>query len=149
MYTMEEFDNQKTKVLKYILYKKRSEQEVRTKFEKVIDEDMLDDIIEYLKEAGYINDKEYIEKAVNNFMNLKNLSVKELQYKLMAKGLDRDDIEDYFYENREMLQNYEIKSAKNMLIKKESDMEASELIQYLLKKGYKLENIKKALEEES
>ncbi len=149
MYTMEEFDNQKTKVLKYILYKKRSEQEVRTKFEKVIDEDMLDDIIEYLKEAGYINDKEYIEKAVNNFMNLKNLSMKELQYKLMAKGLDRDDIEDYFYENREMLQDYEIKSAKNMLIKKESDMEASELIQYLLKKGYKLENIKKALEEES
>ena len=82
-------------------------------------------------------------------MNLKNLSMKELQYKLMAKGLDRDDIEDYFYENREMLQDYEIKSAKNMLIKKESDMEASELIQYLLKKGYKLENIKKALEEES
>ena len=149
MYTMEEFDNQKTKVLKYILYKKRSEQEVRTKFEKVIDEDMLDDIIEYLKEADYINDKEYIEKAVNNFMNLKNLSMKELQYKLMAKGLDRDDIEDYFYENREILQNYEIKSAKNMLIKKESDMEANELIQYLLKKGYKLENIKKALEEES
>lgn len=149
MYTMEEFDNQKTKVLKYILYKKRSEQEVRTKFEKVIDEDMLDDIIEYLKEAGYINDKEYIEKAVNNFMNLKNLSMKELQYKLMSKGLDRDDIEDYFYENREMLQDYEIKSAKNMLIKKESDMEASELIQYLLKKGYKLENIKKALEKES
>ena len=149
MYTMEEFDNQKTKVLKYILYKKRSEQEVRTKFEKVIDEDMLDDIIEYLKEAGYINDKEYIEKAVNNFMNLKNLSMKELQYKLMAKGLDRDDIEDYFYENREMLQDYEIKSAKNMLIKKESDMEASELIQYSLKKGYKLENIKKALVDES
>ena len=29
MYTIEEFDNAKTKVLKYILYKKRSEQEVK------------------------------------------------------------------------------------------------------------------------
>ena len=34
MYTIEEFDKGKTKILKYILYKKRSENEVRRKFEK-------------------------------------------------------------------------------------------------------------------
>ena len=32
MYNIEEFDEQKTKVLKYILFKKRTEQEVRNKF---------------------------------------------------------------------------------------------------------------------
>ena len=32
MYTVEEFDKEKTKVLKYILYKKRSEREIRNKF---------------------------------------------------------------------------------------------------------------------
>ena len=32
MYTVEEFDKEKTKVLRYILYKKRTENEVRTKF---------------------------------------------------------------------------------------------------------------------
>ena len=32
MYTIEEFDKEKTKVLKYIIYKKRSEQEIRNKF---------------------------------------------------------------------------------------------------------------------
>ena len=31
MYTIEEFDKGKTKILKYILYKKRSENEVRRK----------------------------------------------------------------------------------------------------------------------
>ena len=62
MYTIEEFDEQKTKVLKYIIYKKRSEQEIRNKFSKTIDENMLEDIIDYLKEAGYINDKEFIFK---------------------------------------------------------------------------------------
>ena len=66
MYSIEEFDREKTKVLKYILYKKRSEQEVRTKFSKTMDENLLEDIIEYLKEAGYINDKEFIQKTVNN-----------------------------------------------------------------------------------
>ena len=38
MFTIEEFDREKTKVLKYILYKKRSEQGVRTKFSKAMDE---------------------------------------------------------------------------------------------------------------
>ena len=61
MYSKEEFDIQKTKVLKYILYKKRSEYEIRMKFSKIINEDMLDDIIAYLIEAGYINDTQYIE----------------------------------------------------------------------------------------
>lgn len=146
MYTIEEFDNQKTKVLKYILYKRRTEQEIRNKFSSTMDENMLEDIIEYLKEARYINDKEFIKKTVNNFIALKNLSIKEIQYKLIAKGLRKNDIEDYIAENREELEEYEIKSAENILYKKSIAMEQEEIKQYLLKKGYKLENINKAIE---
>ncbi len=147
MYTIEEFDQQKTKVLKYILYKKRTEQEVRKKFSSTIDENMLEDIIEYLKEANYIDDHEFIEKTVNNFIALKNLSIKEMQYKLIAKGLNKNEIEDYLYENKEELEQYEIKSAKNIRYKKSIAMEPEEIKQYLLKKGYQLENINKAMEE--
>lgn len=146
MYTIEEFDKEKTRVLRYILYKRRSEQEVRTKFEKTIDGELLEDIIEYLKEAKYINDREYIEKAVNNFKVLKNLSTREIQYKLIAKGLKRNDIEDYIYENKEDLEEYEVKSASNIIYKKSKTMENDEIKQYLLKKGYKIENINKAME---
>lgn len=144
MYTIEEFDREKTKILKYILYKKRTEQEIRKKFSSAIDENMLEDIIEYLKEAGYIDDHEWIERTIHNFMTLKNLSIKEIQYKLMAKGLNRNDIEDYIYENREELEEYEVQSAENILYKKSASMEKKEIKQYLLKKGYKLENINKA-----
>ena len=45
---VEEFDKLKTKVLKYILFKKRTEQEVRQKFREDSGE-MLDDVIEELK----------------------------------------------------------------------------------------------------
>ena len=148
MYTIEEFDKEKSRVLKYILYKKRSENEVKNKFSKLIDEEMLSDIIDYLKEAGYINDKEFIEKTVNNFIVLKNLSIKEITYKLMAKGLSRNDIEDYIYENREELEEYEKKSAGNIIYKKHGSMDKEELKQYLLKKGYKVENIKEQLDDE-
>lgn len=147
MYTVEEFDRGKTKVLRYILYKKRTEQEVRTKFQKDIEENMLEDIIEYLKEAGYINDKEYIEKTVNNFMILKNMSIKEIKYKLMSKGLNKNDIDDYIYENKEELEEYETKSARNIIYKKSTSMEQEEIVQFLLKKGYKKDNINNATEE--
>ncbi len=147
MSTIEEFDKQKTKVLKYILYKKRTEQEVRKKFSATMDENMLEDIIDYLKEAQYINDHEFIEKAINNFIALKNLSIKEIQYKLIAKGLPKDEIEDYLYENKEELEQYEIKSAENILYKKSVSLEKEEIKQYLLKKGYRLENINKAIED--
>lgn len=146
MYTIEEFDKEKTKILKYILYKKRSENEVRRKFAKELDENMLEDIIEYLKEAKYINDNDYIKRTVNNFIILKNLSIKELKYKLLAKGLNKNDIEDYIYENKEELEEYEIKSISNIIYKKSLSMEQDEIKQYLLKKGYKSENIKKAIE---
>ena len=148
MYTIEEFDKWKTKILKFILYKKRSENEVRRKFEKELDENMLEDIIEYLKEAKYIDDSEYIRKTVNNFIILKNLSIKELKYKLLAKGLNKNDIEDYIYENKEELEEYEIKSISNIIYKKSLSMEQDEIKQYLLKKGYKSENINKAIEEQ-
>ena len=146
MYTIEEFDKEKTRILKYILYKKRTEQEVRNKFLTTIDENMLENIIEYLKEAKYIDDKEFIEKTVHNFMLLKNFSIKEMQYKLMAKGLSKNDIEDYIFEHREELEQYEIKSAENILYKKSISMEQEKIKQFLLKKGYKLENINKAIE---
>ncbi len=148
MYTIEEFDKAKTKILKYILYKKRTEQEIRRKFSSTVEDNMLEDIIEYLKEAKYINDNEFIEKTIHNFIILKNMSMKEIQYKLLAKGLSKNQIEDYISENREELEEYETKSAGNILYKKSTNMEQEEIKQYLLKKGYKIENINKAMEEQ-
>ena len=147
MYTVEEFDKEKTKVLKYVLYKKRSENEIRKKFEREIEENLLEDIIAYLKEAKYIDDKEYIRKTINNFMALKNLSIREIKYKLQSKGLNKDDIDEYIYENKEELEQYEIKSASNIVNKKVTSLELEEIKQYLMKKGYKKENIATALED--
>ena len=147
MYTIEEFDKEKTKVLKYVLYKKRSENEIRKKFEKEIEENLLEDIIAYLKEAKYIDDKEYIRKTINNFMALKNLSIREIEYKLYSKGIRKEDIEDYICDNKEELNQYEIKSARNIVNKKVTSLEIEEIKQYLMKKGYKKENITIALED--
>lgn len=147
MYTVEDFDREKTKVLKYVLYKKRSENEIRQKFSKNIEENLLEDIIDYLKEAKYIDDKEYIRKTVNNFIALKNLSIREIEYKLYSKGIKKQDIEDYIHKNREELNEYEIKSARNIVNKKVTSLEIEEIKKYLTKKGYKKDNVNTALED--
>ena len=76
MYNIEEYDTEKTKVLKYALYKKRTIREIKTRFRSVIKEEMLEDILQELEQNGYIGDEMYIKKAVNEYIALKNLSIK-------------------------------------------------------------------------
>lgn len=145
MYTIEEFDKEKSKVMNYIMYKKRTEYEVKNKFQNTIQKDMLYDIITYVKDAGYLNDSDYIERAVQEFMALKNISIKEIEYKLYSKGIEKNKIDDYIYENKERLEEYELKSAGNILQKKQSTMEKEDIKMYLMKKGYKTQTIKEVL----
>ncbi len=134
---LKEFDKQKTKVFKYITYKKRTEQEVRKKFKGQIEDEMLDEIIEYLKEAKYLDDYDFIERQVREYMNLKTLSIKKIKYKLMTKGLDRKLIEQYIDKNYEELNEYEERCAEKIKQKKSGSSE-EEIKQYLYRKGYKI-----------
>ena len=134
---LKEFDAQKTKVFKYITYKKRTEQEVRNKFKGQIEEEMLEEIIDYLKEANYLNDYDFIERQVNEYMNLKTLSIKEIKYKLMTKGLDRKLIEEYIDKNYDSLNEYEKKCIEKIKQKKK-ELTEEEIKQYLYRKGYKV-----------
>ena len=145
MYIIEEYDTEKTKVLKYVLYKKRTIREIKTKFRSVIKEEILDDILQELEENGYIGDKKYIQRAVSEYIALKNLSIKELKYKLSSKGIQNSLIEDYISENIEELEEYERKSAENITIKRAVNMDENDIRLYLMKKGYKEENIKEAI----
>lgn len=144
MYSIEEFDKAKTKLLKYICYKKRTEYEIRTKFARDMADELLEDVILELKEIGYIDDRKYILRAVNEFMALRNLSIKEIRYKLMQKGINNNLIDEYISSNYDELIEYEIKSAKNIAIKK-YNMEKEDIKQYLMKKGYKQESIREAI----
>lgn len=131
----------KTKVLKYIMFKKRTEKEVREKFANE-DESMLEEVVEILKDLGYINDTDYVERFINEAINIKNLSLYELKYKLYSKGVNKELIESYFNNNYERLLAYEKKSAKNIINKKKRTMEIEDIKNYLKRKGYKEESLR-------
>lgn len=134
-------DKLKTKMLKYIFYKKRTEKEVREKF-KNEDSLLLEETIENLKELGYINDEIYVEKFIHEVVALKNLSIFEIKYKLLSKGVSEDIIDDYISKNSEMLDDYERLAANNLLQKRKDTSTKEETMAYLNKKGYSYELIK-------
>jgi SOS response regulatory protein OraA/RecX len=143
---LKRIDALKTRVLKYVLYKKRTEHEVREKFSEE-DENLLDDVIENLKSLNYIDDTAYIEKCVNEYMALKSLSIKEVSYKLAQKGIKKSLIDDYICQNKEKMLEYEIQSAKKILVKKMANAELEDVKKFLFQKGYMSESINIAIDE--
>jgi SOS response regulatory protein OraA/RecX len=142
----ERIDKLRNKMLKYILYKKRTEEEVRQKFSEE-DENDVEDAIEYFKEQNYINDEDYIERAVKEFMALKNLSIKEIEYKICQKGVRKNLVDEYVCKNKEDMLEYEISSAKAIILKKQNNSEENEIRDYLYKKGYMSETINIAFDD--
>lgn len=139
---LEKKDKLQGKIMKFIMYKKRTEKEVLEKF-KNEDKDLLEETIEKLKELGYINDEEYIERFINEAMSLKNLSIFEIKYKLYSKGISDLLIDEYIEKNSETLDEYELLSAQNIYDKKKNMQDPQEIILYLRKKRYSSDTIKK------
>ncbi len=141
---LEQIDKVKSRVLKFVMYKKRTEAEIRNKFHNTFDEKIFEQVMEELKSLDYINDYNYIERAVNEFVALKNMSIKEIKFKLLSKGINSDDIENYISKNYDYLKEFEENSAKNIFLKKSDSMELIDIKFFLKKKGYMEESIKNA-----
>lgn len=142
----EKLDALRNKMLKYIIYKKRTEEEVRIKFADE-DENMVEDAIEYFKEQKYIDDYSYVERAIKEYMALKNMSIKEVEYKITQKGVKKNIVDDYICKNKETMLEYEISSAKTIIVKKQKNAEYQDIKNYLYQKGYMSESIEIAFEE--
>lgn len=133
------------KVMKYVLFKRRTEKEVRQKCKQLdYSEDYTDEIIEYLKEAEYINDKIYVQKYIQNVIKLKKCSVFEIKMDLIRRGIDDDLIETYIDDS---LYEYEEQCAIDLAQKKyRADNDVDKVKKYLMNKGYTRSNVTKAID---
>ena len=141
----EKIEKLRNKMLKYIVYKKRTEAEIRQKFEEE-DENMVEDAIEYFKELKYIDDSVYVERAIKEYIALRNLSIKEIAYKVCQKGVSKSLVDDYICKNKETMLEYEISSAKN-IIKKKQGQEVQDIKNFLYKKGFMSESVNIAFDD--
>lgn len=144
---LEKIDKLKTKMLKYILYKRRTEKEVLEKY-KDEESDILEEAVETLKELGYIDDNDYVRRYIHDIMLLRNISIFEIKYKLYSKGISEDILDNYISKNEDMLEEYELLAARNILEKKKNTQEKEEIILYLKRKRYMPSTISKIRKEE-
>lgn len=135
------------KLMKYVVFKKRTEAEIRRKCNQLFyTEEYTDSIIEYLTENEYINDIKYVEKYINNVLKLKKSSILEIKMDLMRRGIDEKYIESYIDNNIEELEEFEEQSAIQLLNKKAQSMELEKVKRYLKGKGYTYKSISNAID---
>ena len=84
-YTIEEFDSVKTKVLKYIMYKKRTEKEVRQKFSSSVDENL------YSKGVNNAIIEQYIQSNIEELKEYEQQCAQKIYYKKQPT-MEKEDI---------------------------------------------------------
>ena len=134
------------KVMNYVLYKMRTISEVKQKCKKLnLEDDYIDDVIDYLIEAGYLDDKKYAKKYVENVIRLKKASKNEIKIDLMRRGIDQDIIDNAV--DTEEVYEFESESCEYVAQKKyKSTPDKLKVRKFLSSKGYDYDLISKAID---
>ena len=83
------------KAIRYIGISKKTEYEVRQKLKGLkITPSIIDEEIEYLKQLGFIDDKDYVKSFIKQCYKMGQYSIYEIYNKLLQKGLQTSIIEE-------------------------------------------------------
>ena len=142
------FEIGKEVAIKYVMFKKRTEAEVEKKLEFLnYSPSIVEKIIFYLKEAGYIDDERYASRYMKEIKNIKNWSKMQVKNDLYKRGC-RAELDE------EELNEYELQSITNLYNKynfkypEHTQDNLNDFITVLKKKGFEYSNIQKIIKME-
>ena len=125
------------KAIKYIGISKKTEYEVRQKLKRLqVTSSVIDEEMEYLKELGYIDDKDYAKSFVKQCYKMMQYSIYEIKNKLLQKGVNASIIE----EELELLKDsdYELNTIEKLKNGKLKSYDEEKKKAYLYRRGFKL-----------
>lgn len=130
------FEVAKNKAIKYVGISRKTEQEVYRKLKtQGFDENIIMEVIEYLKELGYINDNDYVDAYIRQCMRLLDYSTYEIMQKLLQKGINKYIIDDKVGTLEES--DYNDLLLNKLLNGKCKNMDDLKKKQYLFRRGLK------------
>jgi len=130
------FEEAKFKAVKYLGISKKTEQEVILKLKRLdVDEAIIDKVIRYLAEYGYINDSDYVDSYIRQNERMLKYSIYEITEKLKAKGIKKDILEDKL--DSLASSEYEKKIIKKITNVKSKTVDEYKIKQYLYRRGFK------------
>jgi len=135
------YEKLREKVFFYVTYQRRTEGEVRRNFlplfkKNNIPREVYNDLIAELKDKGYIDDADFVRKRFVSLINFKQYSIKEMEHKILEKGIDKDLVEECKENIWEQLCEHEVKAAKILYDKKIKEKSEEDIKQYLRRKGF-------------
>lgn len=131
-----DFEVAKEKAIRYIGISRKTEYEVFQKLRKLkFDDEVINKVIEYIKNLNYLNDHEYVDAYIRQCMRLQNYSIYEIKNKLLQKGIKKDIID----EKIEVLyvSDYEKNVVEKLLKGKLKNTDDEKRKAYLYRRGFK------------
>ena len=141
----------KNKALTILSKSDQSEKKLREKLLNDFDENIIEDVIEFLKGYKLINDNLLAEKIVHDNMNLSKFGKNKIKQNLYNKGIASSDIQeaisqidpDEEYENAKYLAEKRLKRLKG----EDKNKINQKIYQHLAYKGFSYDIIKRVLRE--
>lgn len=131
-----ELEIAKQKAIAYLVRSKKTSNEVNLKLKKLgFDEEIIQEVISYFTELGYIDDNEYVDAYIRQCMRLQNYSLFEIKNKLLQKGIKKDIIEEKIQKLEDL--DYERELIQKLLNGKLKNMDDIKQRQYLFRRGFK------------
>ena len=129
----------KNKALNYISKRCKSVKEVREYLNKKgYLENVVDNVINFLTDYGYLNDEEYQKMFINSN---KYRGKKAIKYKLVQKGIDKDMADNAIEQIGSQVEVIEQLLKKYIKNKENSKENLSKAYRYLMGKGFESEEI--------
>lgn len=128
----------------------KTEKELRIKmYQQGYDSDMVIRTLEKLKSENFVNDQLFAESYLNSEVMRKGKPLLVITQKLIIKGIDKSLLSELTHKYAEDIQSgiYE-GIAREIRQYKKKGVEGFDIIQKLLRKGYKLWDIKKVIKGE-
>ena len=141
----------KNKALSILSKSDQSEKKLREKLLNDYDENIVEEVIEFLKGYKLINDNLLAEKIVHDNMNLSKFGKNKIKQNLYNKGIADSDIQDAIsqidpdeeYENAKYLAEKRLKRLKG----EDRNKINQKIYQHLAYKGFSYDIIKRVLRE--
>lgn len=138
----------KEKALRCLEYRSHSEKELRDKLKNAgAREEDIPDVMEFLKEYGFINDAEYAKIKARDLQNLKKYGkhriIAELKFRGIASEYIDEAIEELEADEREELYPLVERKLGNDFDRKNID----KVVRYFSYRGYSYDDIKSCIEQ--
>ena len=145
-----EFGKLYQRTLEWVLVRPRSIRETndylyKKIFEKKLDKNYIDRIIETLKDKKYLDDYRFCEYYVENRFIKKGVSLKRLRMELLKKGISKEIIEEVLADS----DRNDEEELKKMIAKKRAKYDDEKLTAYLVRQGFQYDLVRELVAQTS